>query len=236
MVTFDERLAQLDGGRVLDVGTGPGDFARGLAEGLASYREIIGIDTSESRINEARHQVALNRVRFELMDATQLQFASESFDTAAISNTLHHLRDPRLVLSEMKRVLKPGGVMVVVEAYQDGQDDAQMSHVLIHHWWAEIDTLLGVCHKESYRRADVISLVDELALKRMEVYDYREADDNPHDADRIATINGLIDRYIERISTCPQQEDLVKRGEELRQRIYTIGFSWSMHACLLAWK
>ncbi|MDX9856614.1 MAG: methyltransferase domain-containing protein [candidate division Zixibacteria bacterium] len=236
MRTFDDRLAELDGGRVLDVGTGQGDFARSLAEGLRSYTEIIGIDFSESRIDEARHKVVLDRVRFELMDATCVQFAGESFDTVAISDTMHHLPDPRPILTEMKRVLKPGGLFCLVEAYRDGQDEAQMSHVLIHHWWAAIDTLVGVCHRESYLRAEVIGLVDQLGFARREVYDHREPDDDPHDADRIAMIDGLITRYVARIPDCPEKDELHRQGEIFRERLFTVGFSWAVHACVLAWK
>ncbi|MCB2230899.1 methyltransferase domain-containing protein [bacterium] len=236
MSAFDNRLAELDGGRVLDVGTGAGDFARGLAEGLKSYEEIIGVDSSESRIDEARHTVALDRVRFELMDANALQFASESFDTAAISNTLHHLPDPLPILTEMKRVLKPGGVLVLVEAFRDNQDETQMSHVLVHRWWSKIDTLVGVCHRETYLRSELTAIVDQLGFSKKELFDYREADDNPHDADRVAMIDDAIGKYLAKIPACDESETLRAEGEELRQRLYTIGFSWATHLCVLGWK
>lgn len=236
MSAFDDRLAGLDGGRVLDVGTGAGDFARGLAEGLKGYEEIIGVDSSETRIDEARHKVVLDRVRFELMDAAALQFASESFDTAAISNTLHHLPDPLPILTEMKRVLKPGGVLILVEAYQDNQDESQMSHVLVHHWWSKIDTMNGVCHRETYLQSEVLEIVDSLGFSKREVFDYREADDNPHDSDRIAMIDETIGTYLEKIPVCDEADALRAEGEELRRRLYTIGFSWATHLCVLGWK
>ncbi|MBD3402440.1 methyltransferase domain-containing protein [candidate division GN15 bacterium] len=236
MPTFDDRLAELSGGVVLDVGTGRGQFASGLAKELKDYTEIIGVDSSEAAITEARDKIAIDRVRFELMDAEHLQFASESFDTVAMSNSLHHLPEPDIVLSEMKRVLKPGGVMIVVEMFCDNQSETQMSHVLVHHWWAEIDILRGVYHRESYTRQQILGFIDRLEMKKTEVYDYIERDDNPHDPERIKMIDDLVVEYFDKIPDGPEREDLRRRGEEIRQRLQTTGFSWATCACVLAWK
>ena len=82
------------------------------------------------------------------MDAGYLEFEDDSFDTVCMSFSLHHLYDTGRVLAEMKRVLKPDEYFLVQEEFSDGeQNEAQRTHILEHHWGAEIDSLLGTVHR-----------------------------------------------------------------------------------------
>jgi ubiquinone/menaquinone biosynthesis C-methylase UbiE len=76
-------------------------------------------------------------IDFVKMDAQEMTFADASFDTVCIANSLHHVAGLRRVLAEMTRVLRPKGRFIVAEMYCDGQTDPQMTHVLLHHWWAQ---------------------------------------------------------------------------------------------------
>ena len=103
------------GMRLLDVGCGPGTITLGLAEAVASG-EVIGIDLEPAQIEEAR-AVATERgvtnVRFEVGDAYRIPFADRSFDAVFAHTVLMHLREPVLALAEMRRVLRPGGIVGV---------------------------------------------------------------------------------------------------------------------------
>jgi ubiquinone/menaquinone biosynthesis C-methylase UbiE len=103
VVTGDERA--------LDVGTGAGAIAIGLAP---LVREAIGIDVVPELLAEANKRAPEN-VRFLEGDALELKFPSDSFDIVSTARTLHHIERPERVLSEMSRVLKPGGTMLVVD-------------------------------------------------------------------------------------------------------------------------
>ena len=105
------------GGDLLDVGCGPGtitvDFARRVAPG-----RVVGLDASAEVIDKARALAAAEgvlNVEFVVGDAYSTGLADDSFDVVHAHQILHHLADPVEVLREMRRVVKPGGVVAVRE-------------------------------------------------------------------------------------------------------------------------
>jgi ubiquinone/menaquinone biosynthesis C-methylase UbiE len=99
--------------RALDVGTGAGALALALAPHV---REVVGVDLVPELLERARERATgLEHVRFVEGDATRLPFDSYSFDLAGTLRTLHHVERPELVLAEMTRVTRPGGVVLVVD-------------------------------------------------------------------------------------------------------------------------
>jgi ubiquinone/menaquinone biosynthesis C-methylase UbiE len=149
--TVIDILNTIQGGKILDVATGRGGFIPFLLENIQKIEEIIAID------NNARGEVAFQAfkdqpVHFQVMDAANLDFEAETFDTVCIANSLHHMADLPAVLAEMLRVLKTGGTFLVYEMYRDGQQETQLTHVHLHHWWAAIDTGMGIPHNETYTR------------------------------------------------------------------------------------
>ena len=219
-----EMLSQFPGGRVLDVATGQGGFVQFLAENLRDYAAIVGIDTLTSGA-AAFAEIAKDQphVRLIQMDAHQMGLASASFDTVCISNSLHHMSDLPRVLAEMQRVLKPGGHYIVAEMYRDGQTETQLTHVLLHHWWAAVDTARGITHYETYPRQQILDLLDGLGLESLTVEDVRDLSGDPHDPDGIQYLEKVIDRYLARAAGMPNQAALEQRGEALRQRVRVIG-------------
>ena len=214
-------LGGISGGRVLDVATGAGGFIELLLEGLADHTEIIGIDSNADRA--AAFEAAFegrNDISFREMDAHRLAFPDGSFDTVCVSNSLHHFADPAPVLAEMLRVLRPDGHMIVNEMYRDGQTDEQMTHVLLHHWWASVNTVRGEVHRETYRRSELIGLIEDLALRDLRVADLVDPDEDPHDPEMVAELEAAIDRHIALAGGYPE---LQARGEELRGRLHEVG-------------
>jgi ubiquinone/menaquinone biosynthesis C-methylase UbiE len=221
MITPQDILGQLSGGRVLDVATGNGNFIHFLLEGLKDHTEIIGVDNNERAAATFAESFKENpKVHFQTMDAHHLDFDDSSFDLVCISNSLHHL-DPMPVLREMKRVLRPGGLLLVSEMYRDGQTETQMTHVHLHHWWAAVDMVNGVMHRETYQRQELIEMVDSLGLGKEAVYDLSNLDENPKDPAIIIELEPVFERYIQRAEGHP---DLQARGEELKVRVKEVGF------------
>jgi ubiquinone/menaquinone biosynthesis C-methylase UbiE len=214
-------LGDLSGGRVLDVATGTGGFVRFLLDGLRDHDQIVGIDANPERAEAFAAAFGYREdVRFEVMDAHHLVFDDGSFDTVCISNSLHHVVDPAPVLAEMLRVLRPGGRVIVNEMYRDGQSETQMTHVLLHHWWAAVGTLRGEVHRETYRRAELVEIVAHLHLEDLRLVDLVDPDEDPHDPETVAELEATIDRYAALAEGHP---DLQARGEALRARLRTVG-------------
>ncbi len=222
MPTPQDILANIPAGRVLDVATGSGGFIHFLLEGLKDYTEIIGVDNNE-RAAQAFAEAFKDKsnIRFQAMDAAHLDFDSDSFDLVCVSNSLHHFDDPRLVLRQMERVLRPDGHLLVSEMYCDGQTETQMTHVHLHHWWAAVDTVSGVAHHETYRRGQLIELVSSLGLRETALYDLLDISDDPRNPEISDELNPVFERYIQRAEGHPA---LQARGEELRQRVAEVGF------------
>lgn len=218
-------LATLNGGRVLDVATGRGNFVRLLLQYLPGISELVGIDTNDAPFKSAAEQINDLRLNFQKMDAACLDFAGASFDTVAISFSLHHLVDLPKVLQEMIRVLKPGGAMIVSEMYSDGtQTETQQTHVLLHHWWGAVDSARGVCHQPTFTRQEIIDLISRLGLCDLMIFDDADLTSDPLEPALIAELTRTIDHYETRLPGLPDEADLRDRGEELRKRVNTVGF------------
>ncbi len=217
----DDILGTISGGRVLDVATGGGNFIHALMDDLKDYTEIIGIDNNKNAaaaFSEAFRKQ--KNIHFQLMDAHHLDFDDESFDMVCISNSLHHL-DAEVVLREMKRVLRPGGLLLVSEMYCDDQTETQMTHVLLHHWWAAVDRVNGVVHRETYTRQQLLDMVSALGLNDIATHDLSDLSEDPKSKDFIEQIEPVFESYIQRAEGHP---DLQTRGEELKVRVKEIGF------------
>lgn len=98
--------------RVLDAGCGTGAFAEAVAPHVG---EVIGVDESEAFVAAANEALGSLSVCFMVGDARVLGFPSGSFDLAGCLRVLHHTDDPARVVSELVRVVRPGGVVVVVD-------------------------------------------------------------------------------------------------------------------------
>ncbi|WP_327409872.1 class I SAM-dependent methyltransferase [Streptomyces sp. NBC_01281] len=95
---------------VLDIGCGDGTAARAAAPLLAGHR-VVGVDWSQDALRRARTRVPYT-VRGELTDGG-LPFARESADAVLFSEVVEHLVDPDGALDEIRRVLRPGGHLML---------------------------------------------------------------------------------------------------------------------------
>jgi SAM-dependent methyltransferase len=105
--------------RVLDVGCGTGEITQRLAD-LYPEAELVGIDVVEGHLVEARdrYQRYGERLRFECGDAFKLDYPDQHFDLAVCRHMIQSVPDQQLVIRELFRVTKPGGVLhVIAEDY-----------------------------------------------------------------------------------------------------------------------
>lgn len=101
---------------VADLGCGTGNAAELLAPHV---REVIAVDRSGPMIEAARKRLAaLSNVRFVEGDLTAIPLENGSIDAATCSLVLHHVPDPVAALTEVRRVLRPGGTVLVVDMFE----------------------------------------------------------------------------------------------------------------------
>ncbi|MCX6129380.1 MAG: bifunctional demethylmenaquinone methyltransferase/2-methoxy-6-polyprenyl-1,4-benzoquinol methylase UbiE [Proteobacteria bacterium] len=103
---------------VLDLATGTADVALELVKSPHVYF-VQGLDLSQGMIARGKVKVAAlglsERIRLEVGDAQNLPFADASFDAVTMSFGIRNVTDPRRCLSEIYRVLRPGGRCLVLE-------------------------------------------------------------------------------------------------------------------------
>lgn len=103
-----------NGLRVLDFGCGPGTISVGLAKAVEPDGELHGIDMEESHIQLARRIAQAGghaNATFHVGDVTNMPFEDAFFDVAHCHSVLTFIPDTQAALAEVKRVMKPGGII-----------------------------------------------------------------------------------------------------------------------------
>jgi demethylmenaquinone methyltransferase/2-methoxy-6-polyprenyl-1,4-benzoquinol methylase len=101
------------GDRVLDCATGTGDLAIAFRKAVGDAGEVIGTDFVPEMLDRAR--IKAPNITFDVADVTRLPFADATFDVSSISFGIRNVNDPRKGVSELARVVKPGGRVMILE-------------------------------------------------------------------------------------------------------------------------
>ena len=113
-------LALPAGSRGLDVGCGVGFYALWLAQAIGPTGRVLGIEPTAERAEAARAlvggQVDGGRLEFRAGDATALDMPAGAFDWLWCGDVLHHILDTEAALREFRRVVRPGGRIIVKES------------------------------------------------------------------------------------------------------------------------
>jgi ubiquinone/menaquinone biosynthesis C-methylase UbiE len=111
---FKNHLPSVEGKTLLDVGCGYG--GRSVHYALMGAR-VVGIDIKPERFKMsyffARQHGVEKRVEFQIADAAELPFASNSFDVVISNNAIQYIANPRKSLQECRRVVKPEGLICI---------------------------------------------------------------------------------------------------------------------------
>lgn len=153
-------LVALSGARpgdaVLDVGCGTGYFTRRAARAVAPGGHVVGIDPSRPVIDHAVGR-APDNCTFEVASAQALPLADASFDVVISSLAMHHLRpaDRLTALREMRRVLRPGGRLLIVDLRRQP-------------WHMRVANLFGVLSRHAHQHdtaGDLAELIGQAGFR-----------------------------------------------------------------------
>lgn len=112
-----EQSAVRPGDRVLDVAGGTGDLARLFARRVGPHGRVVMTDINGSMLRIGRNRLLDEGVIAPIVqcDAEKLPFAADRFDCVSVAFGLRNMTRKPLALAEMRRVLKPGGRLLVLE-------------------------------------------------------------------------------------------------------------------------
>ncbi|HEX4753665.1 MAG TPA: class I SAM-dependent methyltransferase [Solirubrobacterales bacterium] len=144
---------------------GPGLISRAMAPRVGS---VQGFDLTPAMVEKARSEADLagvGNVGFEIGDATAMDVPDDSFDGAITRFSLHHIPAPVRVLEEMRRVVKPGGWVVVADHVTDDDGAAAAWHEQIErlrdpsHWACLTPSRLGALGERTGLEPDLDRVV-----------------------------------------------------------------------------
>jgi len=99
--------------KIIDIATGSGDIALCFANDDV---EVIGVDNASMMLNIANKKITkTSNVKFQLEDAENMSFEDNTFDVATVSFGVRNFEDLSQGLGEIKRVLKPGKKLIILE-------------------------------------------------------------------------------------------------------------------------
>lgn len=127
---YQMALGYIEGKRVLDVASGEGYGSAILATRAA---QVVGVDLSPEAVEHAREQYRRPNLEFHVGSATSLPLETAAFDVVVSFETLEHLPGQEEMLSELARVLRPDGLLILSTPdklyYTDQRNHANPFHV-----------------------------------------------------------------------------------------------------------
>ncbi len=238
MENVKKLLENLSPSKVLDIGTGVGEFISLLKENLPSYEMITGIDIEERAIQMAKKNFDNPSINFEVMNGESMDYDDGSFDLVCLANSIHHLPNIKKSFDEMKRVTSNDGYILINEMFKDNQSEEQQTHVILHHWSAKISRIMGKVHNDTYNKADIKEILLENGLEIVDEIEFKYVEPCTQESkEQLATqVGSILDSVREKIKDHEAYNEICSTADDLKKRVVDIGFQGATQYMLLCKK
>jgi ubiquinone/menaquinone biosynthesis C-methylase UbiE len=156
--------------RVLDIGTGAGHTALALASRVSSVVLSDPVPTMLATARRLFTEAGIRNAEFVEAVAERLPFPDGSFDIVTTRLAAHHFDDMALAISEVARVLRPGGVFIFVDTM--APDDPESAA-----YQDEVETLRDPTHRRIYPQKEWIGFCERAGLRVEKIEVVRKAHD-----------------------------------------------------------
>ncbi|MEW7313721.1 methyltransferase domain-containing protein [Buttiauxella gaviniae] len=151
------RLADFSDARLLDMGCGAGHASFIAA---AQVKNVVAYDLSEQMlavVNDAAKTREISNITTQQGYAEILPFENDAFDVVISRYSAHHWHDVGKALREVKRVLKPGGVIIFMDVMSPG-------HPVLDIWLQTVEALRDTSHVRNYSSGEWLSMFNDAGL------------------------------------------------------------------------
>lgn len=154
---LNARLADFPEAQLLDMGCGAGHASFIAA---SQVKDVVAYDLSEQMltvVSEAAKTRNISNIKTRQGYAEALPFEDDSFDVVISRYSAHHWHDVGKALREVRRVLKPGGVVVFMDVMSPG-------HPVLDIWLQTVEALRDTSHVHNYSSGELLSMFNEAGL------------------------------------------------------------------------
>ena len=111
-----KKLSSLEYDTILDLGCGTGEVIQAIIQETPD-KKMYGIDISENMAQKAKEKMK-NNASINVGDSEHLPYEDEMFDVVYCNDSFHHYPNPKTVMAEVSRVLKPRGTFIIGDCWQ----------------------------------------------------------------------------------------------------------------------
>jgi len=227
-------LEQYEHPRILDIGSGKGDFIQLVDSVYQDYQEIIGIDIVDYILEMDEKAFSQNpKIKWMEKDVLDTVFSKESFDVISLSNTMHHMEDIQSLFDKMISLLKPGGILVIVEMFTTKDlTDKEVSHQILHSFSAKILKEMHIVHSQVSDKKCVLEAIGKYAS--LPITEEWVLDTLPYETElTVDYLSGLIDRLVESVKDSVNYDAYVKEANDIKGYLKVHGLSLQKQVCVV---
>ncbi|NQV50380.1 MAG: methyltransferase domain-containing protein [Candidatus Marinimicrobia bacterium] len=217
------RLAALKLGHYLEFGCGDGTFLKYILNQNKSFQSIAAVDINPGSVALARNKLDDYAIDFIIQETLPLAFDKHHFSAITLSNTLHHIRDKAAVLNELKRLLKPGGQIIVTEMISNELSEAELTYFKLHCLRADIDRNNQIYHDATYASHEIEGMIKETGLRILSKAIILNEKIGGVDETEIQSVTASLEEMIANESLSPGFEELKQKAQSVKDSLLQFG-------------